>query len=1319
MKKVSRFLIMCVLILSQFSSIACAKNWPDMKTAPGSGSKGSDTGSSSSSYYISCKNTGTKYTLEQLEGGNMPTFSVDDTDGFLGNTVKWINWSSKNGKINKYWGVSNPKVEVGDELFKLLLSKKSLKPSDVINEGKSRFRITAEVMIMYTKPKPKGRLTLREASSKGYINWSGYSGALWKIVMPELGSEAMDTSEGVYYLPVILHKDLATGKLIKRTTFEDFSDEPVFKIGTSTKAVAEDYKDILNDEYKYVGISVGSNANAKTSPDTAATTISTDENNLYVTLWYKKGPSTTIYYKDEDTNKDILPPEPGVVGRNEKKDVPNYEYKGVEEVKPIPVPKNPDKTYVDIPKDDKDHEIIFWYKENKQEKVTVYYKSKETGADIGGPETVYLEEEPKDFNENGVQKYNKNFVHVETKVDDKSPTSDKIVTITPDGKDHTIIFYYKQDLLITVKAVDSKNNVEIKTLKTEAEKLPLKNKSYTYVDLTEEGYDFKDQYTIDYTTNAYTGQAPESSGGTAKLKEINEAKAGETPITQIVILFYYEKKAPTEAIGNVKHIYRNPLTNEETLLKADSGVWKINEDYHITLGSEFSGKYINDAKNGSPVIMGFECGNAETHDDSYEYGAYVNKWTQIKNIYSGDKLIEKKEIPRSELKTYYRGFDSLCPNTMNVSEKTTYDSWTTEEAYNEEKLIKYEVGTTQKERNTICELPETTAKEQSFNTTKYNICFKPTTVATGDTIFRYTDQYVNVEHRLVLETESKYKVIGSNSMIIPVNSSPTVPKYSDSDYKLIRIDLNGRKVKPEDKDWALLTDSGYPVPFINGMESQKVIFYYKLIPTDGQGENGGNGGKGTPVVCNVPEKNHTVKLDETFTITIPNKGVHKLANERGYSTPVESELFSETKSWNEYFASGKYASFDMDVEYNGKVYSAGENILLVARTKSAEVSDKLRDKFTFTVPVWVKDNATYTGKIWVAPTGSQGSIAPNPNWNLIAEDNSASGIATDEITITVQGKIYDFTVTNIQGDDEWKKMLSLPSLKDVAGEYKSPNIAKNDKNLPIAQETERSNKKYNYALKKGTKIFFSVNTKGISNESVKLMPKFYYISKDGKTREEIDVFSRNAKGTYTKLANITMKRTSNTNNSNKLTQEFTQERQKAILLYNTVKYNVNADIGTYSNILLNSSFKFPYMNYLKEEGKKWTPFKSNEEIVKNVSHWYGDYTLPSDANFAKKGTANPSNKDFNKYVDGYVILLFKLESQTGKSTYLKYDDVWAEEGMTNQYVAGVQLPKISVNGTSPVIGTTATSLLADGYAPVAIYQANISTNQNYDTSGTH
>ena len=144
------------------------------------------------------------------------------------------------------------------------------------------------------------------------------------------------------------------------------------------------------------------------------------------------------------------------------------------------------------------------------------------------------------------------------------------------------------------------------------------------------------------------------------------------------------------------------------------------------------------------------------------------------------------------------------------------------------------------------------------------------------------------------------------------------------------------------------------------------------------------------------------------------------------------------------------------------------------------------------------------------------------------------------------------------------------------------------------------------------------------------------------------------------------------------------------------------------------------MNYLKEEGKKWLDFNSQEEIVKNVSHWYGDYTLPTDAKFAKKGTANPSNAEFNQYKDGYVILLFKIESQTGNATYLKYDNVWSEEGMTNQYVASVRLPKVSLKDEAPLVGnTTSTALLANGYAPVAIYQVNISTNQNYDSAGTH
>lgn len=166
MKKVSRFLIMCVLILSQFSSIAFAGNWPNMKTGTSSNST-SKTGSSGGSFTISCKNTRTLYTVEQLEGGNMKTFEVKDSTGICGNTVTWFRWKSSKGKINWVGAVENPKITVGEQLFKELLNKESLKPSDVIKEGKSKFRITAEIQLLYNGSE---YYTYRKASQEGMIN---------------------------------------------------------------------------------------------------------------------------------------------------------------------------------------------------------------------------------------------------------------------------------------------------------------------------------------------------------------------------------------------------------------------------------------------------------------------------------------------------------------------------------------------------------------------------------------------------------------------------------------------------------------------------------------------------------------------------------------------------------------------------------------------------------------------------------------------------------------------------------------------------------------------------------------------------------------------------------------------------------------------------------------------------------------------------------------------------------------------------------------------------------------------------------------------
>jgi hypothetical protein len=166
MKKISRFLIVCIFILAQFSSIAFAGNWPNMRT--GSSSRSSSTTGSGGDFGISCQDTKTLYTVEQLEGGDMQTFTYEDSKGICGNTAQWFDAKWKNRKLVKYTGVKNPKITVGENLFKALLATNGLKPSDVIKEGKSKFKITAEIMIGYNSRTEY--YTYRQAYAKGWIN---------------------------------------------------------------------------------------------------------------------------------------------------------------------------------------------------------------------------------------------------------------------------------------------------------------------------------------------------------------------------------------------------------------------------------------------------------------------------------------------------------------------------------------------------------------------------------------------------------------------------------------------------------------------------------------------------------------------------------------------------------------------------------------------------------------------------------------------------------------------------------------------------------------------------------------------------------------------------------------------------------------------------------------------------------------------------------------------------------------------------------------------------------------------------------------------
>ena len=79
------------------------------------------------------------------------------------------------------------------------------------------------------------------------------------------------------------------------------------------------------------------------------------------------------------------------------------------------------------------------------------------------------------------------------------------------------------------------------------------------------------------------------------------------------------------------------------------------------------------------------------------------------------------------------------------------------------------------------------------------------------------------------------------------------------------------------------------------------------------------------------------------------------------------------------------------------------------------------------------------------------------------------------------------------------------------------------------------------------------------------------------------------------------------------------------------------------------------------------------------------------------------------------MITFKIVStlENGEEYLLYSSNQWKAEELNSK----VALPKISLKSNSKSIDIM--SIINSNFAPVAIYQTNISTNQNYDTSGTH
>lgn len=362
-----------------------------------------------------------------------------------------------------------------------------------------------------------------------------------------------------------------------------------------------------------------------------------------------------------------------------------------------------------------------------------------------------------------------------------------------------------------------------------------------------------------------------------------------------------------------------------------------------------------------------------------------------------------------------------------------------------------------------------------------------------------------------------------------------------------------------------------------------------------------------------------------------------------------------------------------------------------------------------TVPVNIEDKKLYKIKV-----------------RVIAENNSNTNVQTDitntpddyyileqTATVYVVGKIYDLEVRTVD-DPVWKLR-------------QAEKLAK----LPIGESNENAITSYKNGIKLGYRAYFDLKTLGQINQSIKIIPKIYYVTKDGVINENITLYYKTSKKEYKKLVDndisIIMKITATKGEENN--SEFKRELilTKIAEKYKDINLQNNINIGGLSEINLarpNSVItKYNGVEYIGE----WCDVSRR---------WLGEIYMPA-STIVVDNNVIPTNTDLNKVIskieqgkgvlkEGYLMITFDniISLDEGGEEYLNYEILRNENGeiiSPNAPSVLVQEKetknKITLPNGKEIINLP--SNFKETNAQIIIYDVSLRANDDYESTGTH
>lgn len=431
-------------------------------------------------------------------------------------------------------------------------------------------------------------------------------------------------------------------------------------------------------------------------------------------------------------------------------------------------------------------------------------------------------------------------------------------------------------------------------------------------------------------------------------------------------------------------------------------------------------------------------------------------------------------------------------------------------------------------------------------------------------------------------------------------------------------------------------------------------------------------------------------LERPFIVRIPTAGQHLDANSYpGYGN----------RDYAKYFRI-KQIRFPFDV------YNADRSQFIPAKTWVDIPVNQLDT--VFYLPVWV-DEGHYRIEFRNIAENAPSTFTEQQDANT----NLTHHVAADTVPVEVIGRLYDFHVTDI-ADYNWENVFrkqlgsSEPTgvtywtgLNSIDGDPRG-NLAPYV--LPVRPGSHPVQGFSNISVKTGYHIKFDLKTKGNmfgKQDGVRITPTFYFVSKDGSSREEVDLYYHRGQERLIRIGsaqdlekrfvvlNSRLRNVPGTELGDTARYQYTyeltaDERNQSSLADYMVKLvdqtsHQKTWVGRYDWMILPASIRTLI-------GPK-TDIPSGVSVDRAnaaIQRWYGEYSLPADVYAVPRGTnleslARQNQLDEKASVflkDGYIVVNFNIETLRDGNTeaphlqyiYAPLMNQWQMEGFNNRPV---------------------------------------------------